>query len=101
MEEVFLALADGNYAVGWLTKGQITFTNIHGEAWWTHEVAAWMYPKKSRIPAPPSSFIHSGNPLRESGGISEKLTFKFLAKTWSFWISSFFSLLNKIPNALS
>ena len=44
MEEVFLALADGNYAVGWLTKGQITFTNIHGEAWWTHEVTAWMYP---------------------------------------------------------
>ena len=44
MEEVFLALEDGNYAVGWLTKGQITFTNIHGEAWWTHEVAAWMYP---------------------------------------------------------
>ena len=46
MEEVFLALEDGNYAVGWLTKGQITFTNIHGEAWWTHEVTAWMYPKK-------------------------------------------------------
>ncbi len=48
MEEVFLALEDGNYAVGWLTQGQITFTNIHGEAWWTHEVAAWMYPKQPK-----------------------------------------------------
>jgi hypothetical protein len=47
MEEVFLALADGNYAVGWLTKSPTpTFVNIHNEAWWVSEVSAWMYPKK-------------------------------------------------------
>jgi hypothetical protein len=45
MEEVFIALHDGNYAVAWLVGEQTqTFTNIHGEAWWTHEVSHWMYP---------------------------------------------------------
>jgi len=44
-KEVFLALSDGNYTVGWLTKSQLTFINIHGEAWWISEVSAWMYPK--------------------------------------------------------
>ncbi len=48
-QEVFLQLADGNYAVGWLTKSATpTFINIHNEAWWPSEVTAWMYPKESK-----------------------------------------------------
>jgi len=45
MEEVFIALHDGNYAVAWLVGEQTqTFTNIHRDVWYTHEVSHWMYP---------------------------------------------------------
>ena len=46
MEEVFIALLDGNYAVAWLRDNPTpTFTNIHGDVWWVHEVSHWMYPQ--------------------------------------------------------
>ena len=50
MEEVLIAICDGNYAVAWLRENpkynlSPTFINIHGDVWWTHEVSHWMYPQ--------------------------------------------------------
>ena len=50
MEEVFIALNDGNYAVAWLRDNPTpTFTNIHGDVWWVHEVSHWMYPTPPKL----------------------------------------------------